>query len=132
VERCRVLVHLVDLGAEGEGREPLHDWEVINRELQRHSAELAEKPQLVVASKMDLTHARERLPAFEKAMKKRGVPVLPISSATGEGVQALLDRAARVLYGRPEAAEEVAPKPRPAPVPVRKKKPAVKKKKRVK
>ena len=131
VERCRVLVHLVDLGAEGEGREPLADWEIINRELHRHGAELAEKPQVVVASKVDLTHARERLPAFEAAMRKRGVPVLPISSATGEGVQALLDRVARVLYGGPEAAAEVAPKARPEPVPVKKTRPKDAAKRRV-
>jgi len=112
VERCRVLVHLVDLGAEGEGREPLADWTVINRELRRHAEELAERPQVVVATKMDLTHARQRLPAFVAAMKKRGVPVLPISSATGEGIQELLDRVARVLYGKPEAAEVVAPRPK--------------------
>ncbi|HYV45909.1 MAG TPA: GTPase ObgE [Myxococcaceae bacterium] len=131
VERCRVLVHLVDLGAEGEGREPLKDWEIINRELQRYSAELAEKPQLVVGSKNDLTHARERLPAFEKAMKARGVPVLAISSATGEGVQALLDKAARVLYGRPEVAAEVAPKPKkPAAKRTKRKSPPAKPKKK--
>ncbi|HVE82947.1 MAG TPA: GTPase ObgE [Myxococcales bacterium] len=131
VERCRALVHLVDLGAEGEGREPVADWEVINRELQRYSATLAEKPQLVVGSKVDLTHARERLPAFEAAMRKRGVPVLAISSATGEGIQALLDRAARVLYGGPEAAAEVAPRPRPVKA-VKKKPAAAAKKKRKK
>jgi len=131
VERCRVLVHLVDLGAEGEGREPLKDWEIINRELQRYSSELAEKPQLVAASKNDLTHARERLPGFEKAMKARGVPVLAISSATGEGVQTLLDRAARVLYGGPEAAAEVAPKPKkPAAKKMKRKPPAKPKKKK--
>jgi GTP-binding protein len=114
VERCRVLVHLVDLGAEGEGREPLKDWETINRELARYSPELADKPQIVVGSKVDLTSARERWPAFQAAMRKRGVPALALSSATSEGVQALMDRVGRVLFGGPEAAAEVAPKPRKA------------------
>lgn len=128
VERCRVLVHLVDLGAEGEGREPLHDWETINQELRRYSPELAKKPQIVVGSKVDLTSARERWPAFQAGLRKRGVPALPLSSATSEGVQALVDKVARVLFGGPQAAEEVAPKPRPAQRAARpaKKKPAPK------
>lgn len=113
VERCRVLIHLVDLGAEGDGREPLRDYEVINRELARHSAELSKKPQLVAANKLDLTHARERYDAFVAAMKKRRVKVFPISGATGEGIGALIDAAARVLWGRPEedfSREPAAPK----------------------
>ena len=61
VERCRVLVHLVDLSDQGEGREPLHDLDVLNRELAKFSPELAKKPQIIAANKVDLTDARERL-----------------------------------------------------------------------
>lgn len=113
VERCRVLIHMIDMSAEGEGREPLHDWEVLNRELARYSPELAKKPQVVAANKMDLPDARAKLAKFEAALKKRGVWVFPISSATGEGVQKLIDAAARVLFGRglPQM-ETVATKPR--------------------
>ncbi len=66
VERCRVLVHLVDLSAAVEGRDPVHDFDVLNRELSRYSPELADKPQLVVANKLDLPHAREALPKLQR------------------------------------------------------------------
>ncbi len=59
VERCKVLIHLLDLGAEGEGRDPLKDYDILNRELAKYSAELSTKPQVVAANKLDLT-ARAR------------------------------------------------------------------------
>jgi GTP-binding protein len=98
VERCRVLVHLVDLSSVAEGREPLRDFDTINRELGRYSAVLADKPMLVVANKLDLPHAREALPAFLQAMEKRRIHVLELSGATGEGLDGLLDACARVLF----------------------------------
>ncbi len=98
VERCRVLVHLVDLSASVEGRDPVQDFDTINRELEKYSATLARKPQVVVANKLDLPHAREALPAFVTAMAKRGVRVFELSGATGEGAQAVLDACARVLF----------------------------------
>ncbi|MFN0063282.1 MAG: GTPase ObgE [Myxococcaceae bacterium] len=106
VERCRVLVHLVDLSAEGEGRSPTKDFDVINRELARYSPTLADKPQVVAASKMDLPFAKARLSRFVATMKKRGVEVIPISAVAGEGVQVLLDAVVRTLdAGVPEARE---------------------------
>ena len=98
VERCRVLVHLVDLSAADEGRKPVKDFDILNRELQKYSELLADKPQIVVANKLDLPHAREALPAFVEAMKARGVKVFELSGATGEGAQAILDACARVLF----------------------------------
>lgn len=102
VERCRVLVHLVDLSVGAEGRDPVHDFDTINRELEKYSQVLADKPQLVVANKLDLPHAREALPAFVDAMAKRGVKVFELSGATGEGAQAVLDACARVLFSPAE------------------------------
>jgi len=87
VERCRVLIHLLDLSAEGEGRDPLADFNILNHELEKYSAELATKPQLVAANKMDLPFARERLPKLQKALQKKGIPVFPISGVSGEGVR---------------------------------------------
>jgi GTP-binding protein len=105
VERCRVLIHLIDLSAPGEGRAPIKDWEILNRELQRYSPLLAGKPQVVAASKMDLPDAQERLKDFTAAMKKRGHMVYPFSAVTGEGVQALMDAAVAVLDGRSPASK---------------------------
>jgi GTP-binding protein len=98
VERCRVLIHLIDMGAEGEGREPLHDFDVLNRELEKYSPELAKKPQIVAANKVDLPYARERLPKLARALKKRGLDVLPVSSFTGEGLDSVLDAVAAKLW----------------------------------
>jgi GTP-binding protein len=98
VERCKVLIHLIDMGAEGEGREPLGDYDILNRELEKYSAELAKKPQVVAPNKLDLTESRERLEKLTAAMRKRGIAVFPVSCATGEGIQALLDVTAEVLF----------------------------------
>ncbi|MDP2273134.1 MAG: GTPase ObgE [Archangium sp.] len=102
VERCRVLIHLVDLSAADEGRSPVKDFDILNRELEKYSALLADKPQIVVANKLDLPHAREALPAFAEAMAKRNVKVFELSGATGEGAQAVLDACARILFANEE------------------------------
>jgi len=115
VERCRVLIHLVDLSAPGEDRAPLHDLDVLERELERYSPELARKPQIVAANKIDLPEARERLGPFRDAMARRGVPVFPISAATGEGVGSLLDAVAQVLSGGAPPALGRPPRPRRRP-----------------
>jgi GTP-binding protein len=108
VERCRVLIHMVDLSAEGEGRSPLSDWKTINRELERYSPDLAEKPQIIAANKVDLPVARGRLSRFRAAMKRRGLEVFPISAATGEGIPELLDQAAQILFAAPTKKEKGA------------------------
>jgi len=104
VERCRVLIHLLDLGAEGEGREPLRDLDVLDKELAKYSPALADKPQVVAANKVDLPYGRERLPKLTKALGKRGIAVVPVSCATGEGLDTLLDRVAKLLWPPPKAA----------------------------
>ncbi|NVJ02293.1 GTPase ObgE [Myxococcus sp. AM009] len=103
VERCKVLIHLIDMGAEGEGRAPLHDFDVLNAELARYSPELASKPQVVAANKLDLPDAQARLEGFTEALRARGIRVYPVSCATGEGMQPLMDSVAEVLFtGRTE------------------------------
>jgi len=99
VERCRVLIHLVDLGQEENGREPLKDFDILNRELARYDPGLAKKPQLVAANKMDLPVAQERLAGFTSKLKRRKLRVFPVSTATGEGIPALMDAVADVLFG---------------------------------
>ncbi|AKQ68598.1 GTP-binding protein Obg [Myxococcus hansupus] len=98
VERCKVLIHLIDMGAEGEGRAPLQDFDVLNAELAKYSPELASKPQVVAANKLDLPDAQARLEAFTEALRKRGIRVYPVSCATGEGMQSLMDSVAEVLF----------------------------------
>ncbi len=86
IERTRLLVHLVDMAAL-EGRNPEEAFRQVNHELSAYSQALAEKPQLIVANKMDVSEATPHLAAF-----KRAVPgaVWSISCATGTGIPALL------------------------------------------
>ncbi len=98
VERCKVLIHLLDLGTEEEGRDPVHDFDVLNEELRKYSQELSHKPQVVAANKVDLPFGRERLGTLMEEMRRRGTAVFPVSCATGEGMQPLLDVVAEVLF----------------------------------
>jgi len=98
VERCRILIHLVDLAVEDADRSPVKDFETINRELANYSPALARKPQIVAANKMDLPLARKRYRRFAQAMKRRRQKVVPISAATGEGLPTLLDATAEALF----------------------------------
>lgn len=86
VERTRLLAHLIDMGAV-DGRNPIEAYEALNAELAAYSPVLGDRPQLVLANKMDLPEAKQYLEAFRR---KIAVPILPISCATGEGVQKML------------------------------------------
>jgi GTP-binding protein len=89
IERTRLLWHVVDL-AGVDGRDPVAAYHQLNHELSAYGAGLEERPQMVVANKMDLAEARTALPAFERAV---GARVWPVSAATGEGLKPLLDAA---------------------------------------
>ncbi len=98
VERCKVLIHLVDCMELGDDRDPMKDYEVLNTELKCYSTELAKKPQIIAATKVDLPEARARAEAFAKAMKRKKKVVQLVSSASGEGLKELLNAVAKVLY----------------------------------
>jgi GTP-binding protein len=89
IERTRLLVHLLDLDPQN-GRDPLADFDVIVAELAAYSDELAQREQIVVANKIDLPAARERLTELRPQFAERGVRLLAISSLTGEGIDVLL------------------------------------------
>ena len=87
IERCRVLIHLVDIS----GEDPAEAMQVVERELEAYGAELDEKPRLIALNKIDLADA-ELAQAFAAELRAAGADrVFPISGATGEGVGALLD-----------------------------------------
>src|SRR5881394_2181808 len=88
VERTRLLAHLVDV-SESTGRDPVHDFEIVMAELASFSDELAHKPMMVVATKIDAAQDSERVAALEALACERGLPFFRISSATGEGLGAL-------------------------------------------
>lgn len=88
VERTRSLLHIIDFAAV-DGRDPLSDYRGMNHELASYSKKLAEKPQVIVANKMDLPQAKENLARFRKKVRKK---IVPISAATGEGMKELLNQ----------------------------------------
>ncbi len=89
VERTRLLIHLIDLAPMEEGRDPLHDLSVINRELASFSPALAQKPQIVVGNKIDLLTAEERH-AIQQRFAEQEIKLHLISALTGEGTRALV------------------------------------------
>ena len=104
IERTKLLVHLVDV-SEGSGREPVEDFETVMRELANFSEDLAKKPMLVAASKMDAAQNQERVQSLRRLAEERGLPYFEISSATGKGIEALkFAIAERVLSERSTSA----------------------------
>ncbi|MEW4371414.1 GTPase ObgE [Paenibacillus kandeliae] len=110
VERTRVIIHVVDVSG-SEGREPFDDWKKINEELKLYNPELANRPQIVAANKMDMEEAQENLPEFTRLVQEAhpDIQIVPISSLTRQGIQELLYKAADQLDQMPEvvAVEEV-------------------------
>jgi len=88
IERTRLLAHLVDV-SETTGRDPVHDFEVVMGELASFSEDLAHKPMIVVATKLDAAQDPERVASLEKLARDRGLAFFKISSVTGEGIDAL-------------------------------------------
>jgi len=112
VERTRLIAHLVDT-SDANDRDPVRDFEIIENELRSFSDEIAAKPVIVVATKLDATVDRTRMEKLRAYAEKRGVPFYAISSVTGEGVQALVRGMADMLdrLPRPAPAEIEATAP---------------------
>ncbi len=98
VERCRVLVHLLDCTSPGDDRDPIKDFETLNRELKLYDENLSKKPQIVALNKIDVPEARERADQAIKKLKRKKLKVVEISSATGEGLGELLDKVAEKIF----------------------------------
>lgn len=98
VERTRLLIHVVDM-AGSSGRDPVADFAAINRELALYSAELARRPQVVAANKMDLPESGPNLERFRATYP--GYEIFPVSAVTGEGLDRLMWRVAALLRELP-------------------------------
>jgi GTP-binding protein len=96
IERTRLLMHLVDLTSSGDG-DPLLNFDTVNRELLAYASQLAEKPQVVVATKMDVPVAKLAWERFQPAMAALGLRAISISAVTGEGIGTLLDEIDKAL-----------------------------------
>jgi len=87
IQRTSFLLHLIDMSG-SEGREPLRDYETIHQELVSYGHGLSQKPELLVANKMDLPMAEEHLVRFQKRVKRK---VFPISAIKGKGLGELVE-----------------------------------------
>lgn len=94
VSRTAVLIHLLDAGGHS-GRDPMADFDTVNRELRGFDPELAAKPQMVAANKIDLLPSPQSLDELEARFASRGIRLWRISAATGAGVEALMREAGR-------------------------------------
>ena len=93
VERTRVIVHLIDMAA-CDGRDPLQDYRTINQELANYSKELAEKPQVLAANKLDLRESEENLRRFKQSIKKK---IYPVSALKKDGLEDLIEAISKKL-----------------------------------
>lgn len=91
VERTHVLIHLIDVSGR-EGRDPLEDYSVINKELKQYSTALAGKPQIIAANKMDLEGSAANLARLRKKTRKK---IYPLSALKKEGLEALIEAISR-------------------------------------
>jgi GTPase len=101
LERTGQLLHLLDLSWMPE-RDPIAEYEALNRELALFNPELAEKRPTVIINKIDLPNVRENLAEILPYFEAKGIKVFPISAATGEGIPELLDDIAFNLWGQPD------------------------------
>ena len=93
IERTRVIAHVIDMSG-SEMRDPYEDYLLINNELKEFNEKLIEKPQIIIANKMDIPGAKENLEEFKK---KVDAEVFEISAATNDGLQKVVDRLAELL-----------------------------------
>ncbi|MBQ5554379.1 MAG: GTPase ObgE [Erysipelotrichaceae bacterium] len=96
IERCRLIIHVLDMGRE----DPVNDYEVINEELKRYPGNLSERPQIVVANKMDLDNASENLERFKKAYPD--VEIFETTTLINEGLSPVLYKAKDMLKELPQ------------------------------
>lgn len=100
IERTRVIVHVIDMSGL-EGRDPYEDYLTINAELKEYNLRLTERPQIIVANKMDMPDSEENLTSFKEKLEE-DLQIFPISAITREGVRELLYAVADAIEQAPE------------------------------
>lgn len=97
IERSAMLVHIVDATGGFEGRDAVEDYRIINTELKNYAAELADRPQIVVANKIDMPHSTRALQRLREAALADGHQFFTISTLTGEGLSELVGSCAQMV-----------------------------------
>ncbi|MCL2403340.1 MAG: GTPase ObgE [Coriobacteriia bacterium] len=109
IERSAIIMHIVDLagGFEGENRDAIKDYKIIENELHMHAEELSTRPRIIVGNKLDVEDAEERSQKLKAYVEEKDLPYFAVSTLTGEGIDALLHFTAQQVHKlRLQAAEE--------------------------
>ena len=103
IERTKVIIHIVD-AAGSEGRDPIEDIYAINKELENYNADIAKRPQVIAANKIDMIYDKENNPVdkIKQEFEPRGYKVFPISAVSGEGIRELLYAVNNLLAELPD------------------------------
>ena len=113
IDRCRLLVHVVDVSG-CEGRDPVADFDAINEELKQYSPDLALRPQIVAANKVDIMEDPENLDRLRAHVEGLGYTLLEISAAAHQGTRQVVTKVAEMLSTLPPVTvyePEYVPKP---------------------
>ena len=113
IDRCHLLVHVVDVSG-SEGRDPVADFDAINAELEQYSPDLAKRPQIVAANKVDIMTDPENLERLRAHVEAKGFTLMEISAAAHQGTRELVGKVAEALASLPPVTvyePEYVPKP---------------------
>lgn len=110
VDRCRLIVHVIDVSGI-EGRDPIEDFNTINKELENFNSDLAQRPQIVAANKCDMA-TEEQINNFKAFIESKNLPFYQISAATTSGTKELINAIASKLDELPPI-KEYEPEPIP-------------------
>lgn len=101
IQRTKMLIHIVDISGQ-EGRNPIEDFKKVNNELENYSKSLITREQIVVANKIDLLFDRKSYDEFKKEVESLGYKVFPMSNATYEGVDDIINYVSNKLSSIPD------------------------------
>ena len=101
IERTRLLLHVIDVSGT-EGRNPVQDFETINKELKEYSEKLSTRKQIIVANKLDAMQDENLLKELEEFAKNKNIELFKISAVTGDGIDDLMNRVTEVLKELPK------------------------------
>ena len=100
IDRCRLLVHIVDVSG-SEGRDPVEDFDASTAELEQYSEDLAARPQIVCANKVDIMEDPENLERLRSHVEAKGYPLFEISAASHQGTRQVVGKVAEMLSTLP-------------------------------
>ena len=111
IERTALIIHVVDLTGSYESRDPLDDYDIINKELELHAAELAERPRIVVGNKADVDGTHEHSEALRARAELDGARYFEVSALTGHGLDPLILAVGERVHELRSAVTHVASSP---------------------